>query len=282
MTDVEAGDGISVSSFLPIFRRCAVHHPFESLCEFPGVVVAHHPADLRNAQRLPLHEQLRRQIHAVICQPCADGRAVDRPEGLLHRRQRNAEAGGERFLREMLRHVLGQEAPDGLDLFDLRPMEIGRRGLVRGDGHRVQTEQQLQDLDLEIGDADLRGDAVQLAEEVFQRVCAVEHPRTGAQRPAGNDRLRRYGEILERLRQSAAGDVAVEGDGQAVVMVGREAECPRVPQAQVQLYVAGLAAELPDGAAAALREQDRPCVSNRVSAICANASFVVRMSISHC
>ena len=110
----------------------------------------------------------------------------------------------------------------------------------------------------------------------------MEHPRTGGQRPAGDDRLRRYGEILERLRQSAAGDVAVEGDGQAVVMVGREAECPRVPQAQVQLYVAGLAAELPDGAAAALREQDRPCVSNRVSAICANASFVVRMSISRC
>ena len=42
------------------------------------------------------------------------------------------------------------------------------------------------------------------------------------------------------------------------LMVGREAECPRVPQAQVQIYVAGLAAELPDGAAAALREQDRP------------------------
>ena len=66
MTDVEAGDGISVSSFLPIFRRCAVHHPFESLCEFPSVVVAHHPADLRNAQRLPLHEQLRRQILNLI------------------------------------------------------------------------------------------------------------------------------------------------------------------------------------------------------------------------
>ena len=45
--------------------------------EFARAVVADAPTDLRDAQALFSQQQLRRQIHAVILQPCADGRAVD-------------------------------------------------------------------------------------------------------------------------------------------------------------------------------------------------------------
>ena len=69
-----------------------MHDLFERAGEFASAVVADTPADLGDAQAFFFQQQLCRQIHAVIRQPRADGRAVDRTEARLHRRHRDVEA----------------------------------------------------------------------------------------------------------------------------------------------------------------------------------------------
>lgn len=75
---------------------------------------------------------------------------------------------------------------------------------------------------------------------MLQPLRAVDHPRISAQRPAGNERLQRYGKVLKLKRKRPAGGVTVKGNGQSVVVVRRENKGAGVLHAQVQLHISSL------------------------------------------
>ena len=108
---------------------------------------------------------------------------------------------------------------------------------LRRDGHGVQAQQELQDLHLEVRDADLLRHPVELAEDPLHGLRPVDHPGAGPQLPAGDDGLRRHREVPDLLGQGTLHDVPVKGDGKAVVMVGGKDKGPGVLLAEVQLHI---------------------------------------------